>query len=75
VGRKTIFLLPSAEKHTEDVWTARLRDCNLDYHAPIHAVALACPGVDYVMPLPVTQPWQETPARLPDPWPGWYARR
>jgi hypothetical protein len=30
-------------------------DCNLDYHTPIHAVALACPSADYIKlwPLPV----------------------
>jgi len=41
-------------------------DCYLDYHTP--AVALACPGVDYIRlwPLPVKQPWQETPDPLPE---------
>jgi hypothetical protein len=54
---------------TEGIWTLTLTGCHLGYHASIHAVALACPGVDYlkVWPLPVDQPWQETPARLPDP--------
>ena len=45
--------------------------CYLDYHTP--AVALACPGVDYIRlwPLPVTQPWWDrTDTEL-----GWYARR
>jgi len=71
------FLVGNAERLTEDVSTARLRDCYLDYHTPIHAVALACLGVDYIKlwPLPVEQPWQETPDPLPDPWPGTYARR
>jgi hypothetical protein len=30
VGRKTIFLAASAEKHAENTWTVRLRDCHLD---------------------------------------------
>jgi hypothetical protein len=42
------FLVGSAEERIEGVWTVRLRDCYLDYHANIHAVALACPGVDYM---------------------------
>jgi hypothetical protein len=45
----------------------------LDYQANIHAVALACPGVDYIRlwPLPVTQPWWDPT----DTGRGWYARR
>jgi len=39
------------------------------------ALALACPGLDYIKLWPVQQPWQDTPDPLPDPWPGWYARR
>ena len=37
------------------------------------AVALACPGVDYMRlwPLPVVQPWESTP----DPVDGWMAER
>jgi hypothetical protein len=40
-------------------------------------VALGCPGVDYIRlwPLPVEQPWQETPDPLPDLWPGSYAMK
>jgi len=30
-----------------------------NYHASIHAVALACPGVDYIKLWPMEQPWQE----------------
>ena len=53
-----IFVATGAEKRTDDLWTIKLRRCNLDYHTPIHAVALACPGVDYIKlwPLPVEQP-------------------
>ena len=71
------FLVGSAERLTDDIWTVRLRDCYLDYHTPLHAVALACPGVDYtrLWPLPITQPWQETPDPMPDPWPGWLAMK
>ena len=38
--------------------------CEVHYHKPsIRAVALACPGVDYIRlwPLPVIQPWDERP--------------
>ena len=59
---------------TETVWTVRLvAGCEMDYHTPIQAVALACPGVDYmrVWPLPVVQPWESTP----DPIDGWVAER
>ena len=58
-------------KPIDGVWTVRLRSCYLDYHANIHAVALACRGVDYIKLWPVEQPWQETPDSLP----GGYARR
>ena len=70
-------MVGTAEESIEGVWTVRLRSCYLDYHANIHAVALACPGVDYIKlwPLPVEQPWQETPDPLPDPWPDRYAWR
>jgi hypothetical protein len=36
-----VFLIGSAEERIEGVWTVKLRDCNLDYHVNIHAVALA----------------------------------
>jgi hypothetical protein len=55
------------------VWTLELvSGCAMDYHAPIHAVALACPAVDYIRlwPLPITQPWDD-PSDMP---PGWYAK-
>ena len=39
------FLVGSAEESIEGVWTVRLRSCYLDYHANIHAVTLAFPGV------------------------------
>jgi hypothetical protein len=56
---------------------ASIDDCYLDYHTPLQAVALACLGVDYVRlwPLPVERPWQEMPDPMPEPMPGWYARR
>jgi hypothetical protein len=55
------FLVGSAEELVDGVLTVKLRNCHLDYHANIHAVALACPGVDYIRlwPLPVEQPGQE----------------
>ena len=37
-------------------------DCELDYHvAPVNAIALACPHVDYIRmwPWPMVQPWEE----------------
>ena len=64
------------DKITHDVWSVNLvGHCCLDYHANIHALALACPGVDYIrlLPVPVQRPWQETPDPLPDPFPGSYA--
>ena len=64
------LLIGSAEERIEGVWTVRLRSCYLDYHANIHAVALVCPGVDYMRPLPVTQPRSDPT----DTRPGWYAR-
>jgi hypothetical protein len=41
------------------------------------SVALACSGVDYIRswPLPVVQPWQETPDPFPEGLPGGYATR
>jgi hypothetical protein len=42
----------------QGVWTANLVGrFFLDYHVSIHAVALACPGIDYMRlwPLPVVQ--------------------
>ena len=61
-------------KLTDDIWTVKLiRGYEMDYHTKIGAVALACPGVDYmrVWPLPVVQPWESTP----DPIEGWLAER
>jgi hypothetical protein len=70
------FLVGTAERLTDDVWTVRLRGCYLDYHESIHTMALACPGVDCIKlwPLPVEQSWWE-PDPLPEPWPGSYAKR
>ena len=67
-----VLALTQPRRLTEDVWTIKLvARCHLDYHTPIHAVALACPGVDYIRlwPLPVTQPWWDPT----DTEPGWYA--
>jgi hypothetical protein len=52
-----IWVLALTQPHrlTEGVWTLKLAGCNLDYHTPIHAVALACPGVDYIRLWPL--PW------------------
>ena len=50
-------------KLMESTWTVRLvAGCEMDFVTSVGAVALACPGVDYmrVWPLPVVQPWQET---------------
>jgi hypothetical protein len=34
---------------TEEAWTVRLvAGCELDHHSLMGAVALACPGVDYM---------------------------
>jgi len=66
------------EEHIEGVWRVKLLGrCYLNYHTSIQAVALACPGVDYIRlwPLPPEQPWQETPDPMPVPGPGWYAKR
>lgn len=55
-----------------DVYTLKLvAGCYPDYHTPIHAVALACPGVDYtrLWPLPVERPWEDPTDRSG---PGWY---
>ena len=52
----------------EGVWTVDTPGgCALDYHTSAKALALACPGVDYVRlwPLPVEQPWEE-PERAPE---------
>jgi hypothetical protein len=70
------LLAGRVDELTQGVWSVKLvRGCHLDYHAPIQAVALACPGVDYLKlwPLPPEQPWQETPDPMPEPAPGWYA--
>ena len=44
--------------------------CEMDYHTSIRAVALACPGVDYMRmwPLPVVQPWESTPDPVEGGW-------
>lgn len=72
-----VLALTQPHEFVEGVWTVRLRSCYLDHHTPIHAVALACPGVDYIKlwPLPVEGPWQQTPDPLPGWLPGGYARR
>ena len=57
-----VLALTQPRRLVEGVFTLNLTGgCRLDYHANIHAVALACPGVDYtrLWPLPVKQPWQE----------------
>ena len=67
-----------ADELVEDVWRVKLvQRCGVQNHVSIITVALACPGVGHikVWPLPVEQPWRETPDPLPDPWPGWYAKR
>jgi len=64
------------EKLTEKFWTVELvGGYALDYHATQRALALACPGVDYIRlwPLPVTRPWEE-PERPPRPQHGQMAR-
>ncbi len=51
-------------KLTETTWTVKLvADCEMDFVTSVGAVALACPGVDYMRlwSLPVMQPWQSTP--------------
>ena len=70
------LLADRLEEHIEGVWRVELVGrCYVDYHTSIQAVALACPGVDYIRlwPLPPEQPWQETPDPTPEPIPGWYA--
>jgi hypothetical protein len=43
------LLLTRVDKLTSNVHTLHLVAVYyLDYHTPIHAVALACPGVDYI---------------------------
>jgi len=56
-----VLLAGRTEKLTEEVRTVGLGNCALDYHASDTALALACPGVDYIRlwPLPVVQPWEE----------------
>jgi len=53
------------DRCTDKVWCLELvAGCELDYHVPpVNAVALACPGVDLmrIWPLPIVQPWCETP--------------
>jgi len=72
--------LTQPRKLVEGVWTLNLdTHCHLHYHANIPALALACPGVDYIRlwPLPLERPWQATPdppaAPLLDPFPASYA--
>jgi hypothetical protein len=43
-----VWVLTQPHRLTEGVWSLKLAGCYLDYHANIHAVALACPGVDYI---------------------------
>jgi hypothetical protein len=40
--------LTQPRKLTEGVYTIRVGKCYVDYHTSIHAVALACPGVNYI---------------------------
>lgn len=64
-----VVLAVRTHKLTAGVWTTELvAGCALDYHTSAKAVALACPGVDYIMlwPLPVVQPWEE-PGDSPTP--------
>ena len=57
------------ERPTLFVWRLKLAaGCELDYHvAPVSAIALACPHVDYIRlwPWPMVQPWEE-PERAPE---------
>jgi hypothetical protein len=48
---------------TDTVWTVELVGrCSLDYHtAPTRAIALACPGMDYLR----LWPWPPVPAAEP----------
>ena len=51
------------ERFTPFVWQLKLvAGCELDYHlAPVGAIALACPHVDYIRlwPWPMIQTWEE----------------
>jgi hypothetical protein len=52
----TALLATRVDKLTDNVCTLYVvGGCYLNYHASIQAVALACPGVDYIRlwPLPV----------------------
>ena len=41
-------------KLTDTTWTVKLvAGCEIDYHTTIGAVALACPGVDYMRVWPL----------------------
>ena len=53
----------------EGVWTADVGACSIDYHPSLRALALACPGVDYLRlwPWPVEQPWEEPGRPLESP--------
>ena len=56
------FLASRPRELVEGVWTVDVPGrCSLDYHASARALALACPGVDYVRlwPLPLVQAWEE----------------
>ena len=71
-----VLALTQPRKLLESVYTIQAGKCYVDYHATIQAVALACPGVEYIRlwPLPVVQPWPD-PTDKPEPWSGWLARR
>ena len=60
-----ILIGSRVDRFTNDVWRVKLvARCEVHYHKPpISAVALACPGVDYLRlwPLPMKQPWDERP--------------
>ena len=60
-----VLVASRIHRFSDTVWQLELvAGCELDYHIPpVNAVALACPGVDLmrIWPLPITQPWCETP--------------
>ena len=62
-----LLALPGrVRKLTETTWTVKLvAGCEMDFVTSAGAVALACPGVDYMRlwPLPVVQLWES----MPDP--------
>ena len=65
LARLTVGVLLGSriEQFTPSVWQLKLvAGCELDYHvAPVSAIALACPHVDYIRlwPWPMVQPWEE----------------